>query len=555
MKKRIGLCLACLLMLLCALVLISCQEEDHTHTYAEEWSFDDEGHWHTATCAHTSKKSDYGKHKWDKGTVIEEPTEKREGLMSYACTVCGKTKEEAINPLEHVHTFESVLSFDENGHYYAATCSHTTERKGYTAHQYNATVTNPTCTEGGYTTNTCVCGHSYVDTPVGAHGHDYQIWTPNGDGTHTGTCIYDATHTTEEGCEAASEAVTDPTCTENGFTTYTCKCGHTWTGNVQDAHGHDYGNWTPNGDGTHTGTCTYDEAHILNEDCVAVSQAVTPPTCDADGFTTYTCKCGHTWTGNVQGAHGHNYGSWTPNGNGTHKGTCTYDGAHTVNEACVAVSREEKEATCAADGGTLCTCSCSYTWLENVQSAFGHNYINWTSDGAGKHTATCANNPEHVLTENCSAKTSVVTPPTCHSEGYTTHTCVCGHTWTGNVQAAVDHCFGEDGKCLWCNDVRMVFLSLTGGGLADVQANEDLYYVTVVKETDNSAQWLEVVNLLPVHHTSVMCITAKDGYVLDATTVRGVTYADGTPLSERSYSVRYYNGTLLISWSDFSLPA
>ena len=43
-------------------------------------------------------------------------------------------------------------------------------------HQYEAVVTAPTCTEGGYTTYTCsVCGDSYVDDHTDALGHDFQV--------------------------------------------------------------------------------------------------------------------------------------------------------------------------------------------------------------------------------------------------------------------------------------------------------------------------------------------------------------------------------------------
>lgn len=39
-------------------------------------------------------------------------------------------------------------------------------------HQYAAVVTDPTCTEKGYTTYTCSCGESYIDDYVDALGHD-----------------------------------------------------------------------------------------------------------------------------------------------------------------------------------------------------------------------------------------------------------------------------------------------------------------------------------------------------------------------------------------------
>lgn len=40
-------------------------------------------------------------------------------------------------------------------------------------HSYTSKVTNPTCTEKGYTTYTCACGESYVDNYVKAKGHNY----------------------------------------------------------------------------------------------------------------------------------------------------------------------------------------------------------------------------------------------------------------------------------------------------------------------------------------------------------------------------------------------
>ena len=48
----------------------------------------------------------------------------------------------------------------------------TVEEPAHT-HSYEAAVTDPTCTEGGYTTYTCACGDSYVADEVDALGHDY----------------------------------------------------------------------------------------------------------------------------------------------------------------------------------------------------------------------------------------------------------------------------------------------------------------------------------------------------------------------------------------------
>ncbi len=69
-------------------------------------------------------------------------------------------------------------------------------------HNYKATVTGPTCTAKGYTTHTCACGDSYVDTYVDALGHAWD----NG------------------------KVTKEPTETETGVKTFTCtRCGETKT--------------------------------------------------------------------------------------------------------------------------------------------------------------------------------------------------------------------------------------------------------------------------------------------------------------------------------------
>ena len=69
-------------------------------------------------------------------------------------------------------------------------------------HSYKDVVTAPTCTAKGYTTHTCACGNSYVDTYVDALGHAWD----NG------------------------KVTKEPTETETGVKTFTCtRCGETKT--------------------------------------------------------------------------------------------------------------------------------------------------------------------------------------------------------------------------------------------------------------------------------------------------------------------------------------
>ena len=87
-------------------------------------------------------------------------------------------------------------------------------------HEYNSVVTEPTCTEKGYTTHTCSCGDSYVDAYVDELGHEYGVWVSNSDGTHTKTCANDNSHKLTEDC------VYNYVSNNNGTKTGTCECDY-----------------------------------------------------------------------------------------------------------------------------------------------------------------------------------------------------------------------------------------------------------------------------------------------------------------------------------------
>ena len=137
-------------------------------------------------------------------------------------------------------------------------------------HSYTAVVTAPTCTEKGYTTHTCACGDSYVDTYTNALGHawDNGKVTKEPTETETGVKTFTCTRCGETRTETMpviphvhsyTAVVTPPTCTEKGYTTHTCACGDSYVDTYVDALGHawDNGKVTKEPTATETGVRTY----------------------------------------------------------------------------------------------------------------------------------------------------------------------------------------------------------------------------------------------------------------------------------------------------------
>ena len=137
-------------------------------------------------------------------------------------------------------------------------------------HSYKDVVTAPTCTAKGYTTHTCVCGDSYVDTYVDALGHawDNGKVTKEPTETETGVKTFTCTRCGETRAETMpviphvhsyKDVVTAPTCTAKGYTTHTCACGDSYVDTYTDALGHawDNGKVTKEPTATETGIRTY----------------------------------------------------------------------------------------------------------------------------------------------------------------------------------------------------------------------------------------------------------------------------------------------------------
>ncbi len=183
--------------------------------------------------------------------------------------------------------------------------------------------------------------------------------------------------------------VVAPTCTEDGYTVYTCSyCKHKYTDDEQNALGHkEYAVFEIQPTETVNGL-----KHIKCEVCGVVIEAniVVPahiheytsktvaPTCGEMGYTEYVCQCSYSYKDSFTPAVGHNYsGEFISLGNGTHKQLCLNDSAHADISVCGG-------GTAPADSspGICGSCGGEYLFLAadgNISYGFrwlGENYTN-----------------------------------------------------------------------------------------------------------------------------------------------------------------------------------
>ena len=119
--------------------------------------------------------------------------------------------------------------------------------------------------------------------------------------------------------------ITAPTCTEKGYTTYTCSCGDTYTADEVSATGHTP-EVIPGKEATETETGLTDGEKCSVCDKILVAQTEIPkkdaehvhdytevviaPTCTENGYTICTCECGDSIKKDEVAASGHTPGEW-----------------------------------------------------------------------------------------------------------------------------------------------------------------------------------------------------------------------------------------------------
>lgn len=188
--KKLFLCFL-LIVGMTLIALTGCNLEPHEHSFNTYWTYDETNHWHEANCGHDIV-SGTSVHNWDSGQVTEQPTHIQSGTRTFTCEICNATKTEMIPALTDAHTFSEDWSFDEDNHWHAATCEHTTLESEKSEHTWNnGTIsTAATCTGEGVKVFTCTTCSRTRKESIPATGHIYSTsWSM--DSTkhwHSATC-------------------------------------------------------------------------------------------------------------------------------------------------------------------------------------------------------------------------------------------------------------------------------------------------------------------------------------------------------------------------------
>ena len=275
----------------------------HAFPAGQNWHSDDKNHWLSCTVCHEAKTK-MGAHWFVQGAVSvclkSAATCVAPAVYYTNCDYCyHKGTDTYVDPYngpdpnnhDLVHHDAKAptcteIGWDEYDACQREGCTYTTKveipalKHKLVHHDAKA----PTCTETGWEEyDTCSrCDYTTkVELPALKHNlvhHDAKAPTC----TETGWNEYDACQ--REGCDYTTkveipapghdytEKVVKPTCGKGGYTLHTCKkCNDSYKDHQTKTLLHWYGEWTSNGDGTHSATCKRKDCkHVSKTECAIV---------------------------------------------------------------------------------------------------------------------------------------------------------------------------------------------------------------------------------------------------------------------------------------------
>ena len=328
-------------------------------------------------------------HEWDvaNAVVTKEPTCAETGERSITCKLCQLVQKETIPVTEHTYVESNRI--------------------------------NATCTTDGAVTYTCSVCQDTKQEVLAHEGHTYGNWivvtkpsnfTWGIDKQYCNNCRMENARLVpplahEDWEHTYEEVITPPTCTTEGFSTFTCVCGDTYTDKVTPKTDHNFGEWiitkpaTEEEEGIKSRVCLADGCDASEDEVIPrvdhvhnYTTEVVAPTCVDRGYTVYTCRCGDTYNSDYVDAIGHSWDAGTVLlaatcvSEGTKEFKCTVCESTRVDTIPIDLDKhtpaEEftliSDATCTSDGHKAKYCTlCNKVLEEETIKALGHDYSEW----------------------------------------------------------------------------------------------------------------------------------------------------------------------------------
>lgn len=240
-----------------------------------------------------------------------------------------------------------------------------------------------------------------------------------------------------------TSVVTTPTCTSEGYTTFTCNCGYSYIGDNKEALGHQYNDpsYTWSDDYTKctaSRSCKNDSSHIETE---TIDSTVTrsESTCGIEGYIVYTASFNNsafmtqTHTEVIE-ALTHQYGEPTYTWNEDYSEctairVCEHDSSH-IEEETVTTLVNKEDALCEKEGSITYTANFINDSFETqihieVIKALTHQYQEptyiWNEDYSEcKALIICSLDETHIYEEIVKTKITTV-DATCEKKGSITY--------------------------------------------------------------------------------------------------------------------------------------
>lgn len=383
----------------------------------------------------------------------------------------------------------------------------------------------------------CSKKHGDNDNTNGGHEHRWSSVLVNDEvsGKHYQTC--EECDEKLYGEHVYKKETTSPTCTSQGYTVYTCDCGHTYTGDYTDMTEHNYSQYYSSPLCSESGTylfkyckdCGYVESSSFDGTAIHPHEYELIPaedaTCTEEGILTgFKCKnCGHIEQLVKTPRLGHIYNeAYYQYNNSMHYRVCQrsacgykYYSRHRRKSGTYRIVRQK---TCTQNGEAKYICAdCNAEVTEVLPAGHSFNY----SHSEIIKAATCTETGiEEIPCRNCDIKKQetikplghawddgiVVKQPDCHNKGEIEYSCGrCGekhseilderHNW-GDWTVTKQYTCTENGLririCKDCGKTDEVIIyaahKYDGGQIISeptcVEAGQKLYTCTVCGKTD-----------------------------------------------------------------------